>query len=91
MTLAEVYCRYNRARTTQLVAPDDLKRATKAMGRLRLKVHTHKFESGVVVLKADDLGDEAVTLRIADMLKAGGRLAAGFLAGYAGYAWPLNS
>ena len=43
MTLAEVYLRYNRARTTQLVAPDDLKRAAKAMKRLGLAVHAHKF------------------------------------------------
>lgn len=41
------------------------------MAQMGLHVHAHKFESGVYVLKAADLGEEAVTKRILEMVTSG--------------------
>lgn len=71
MSLHDVYCRYNRARTNQLVSPDDLKRAAKRMAPLGLSITAHKFDSGVYVLKSSMLGDEAVCNSIMEMLQQG--------------------
>ncbi|XP_065842907.1 vacuolar protein-sorting-associated protein 36-like [Oscarella lobularis] len=51
MTLADVYCRFNRARGMELLAPDDVFNACKMFESLRLPIKLTKFESGVLVVQ----------------------------------------
>lgn len=57
MSLAEVYCRINRARGLELLSPEDLLNASKLLsGPLKFR----QFPSGVMVLQLDSHDDEAV-------------------------------
>lgn len=58
MSLADVYCRVNRARGLELISPEDLLNACQLLdGPIRLR----KFPSGAMVLQLDTHSDETVS------------------------------
>lgn len=60
MSLADVYCRVNRARGLELLSPEDLLTACHTMAGLGLPLRLHKFDSGVMVLQLSSQNSEAV-------------------------------
>lgn len=55
MSLADVYCRVNRARGLELLSPEDLLQACRCMeGPMKLRT----FPSGAMVLQLDSQDDE---------------------------------
>ena len=68
MALSDVYCRINRARGLELVSPDDLLNACKAMESVRLPLKLHQFDSGVKVLQLRALSAEAVSSATAELV-----------------------
>lgn len=51
MTLTDAFCRVNRARGLELVSPEDLLHACKALPDVQLPMRLHTFDSGVTVLQ----------------------------------------
>lgn len=60
MTLADVYCRVNRARGLELLSPEDLLNACRLMESLSLPLKLFEFDSGVKVLQLQVINDESV-------------------------------
>lgn len=61
MTLTDVYCLYNRARGSHLLAPEDLLQAVECLDRLRIGISCYTFpDSGLKVLRDDSATDEAL-------------------------------
>lgn len=60
MSLADVYCRFNRARGMELVSPDDVVSACKLFETLRLPLRLRVFESGVLVVQSLSHSEEAI-------------------------------
>ncbi|PVD34429.1 hypothetical protein C0Q70_05702 [Pomacea canaliculata] len=58
MTLTDVYCRVNRARGMELLSPEDLLHACELMELLGLSVKLRTFDSGVMVLQAQNQNEE---------------------------------
>jgi len=77
MTLAEVYCRVNRARGLDLISPDDLLHACYMMNRDKASVvKLKKFDSGMLALQSS-LCDESVVLKeTVEALQKNGSLSA---------------
>jgi len=67
--LTEVYCRYNRARGTDLVSPDDVRSACEAMAGLGLGLRLHRLGSGTLVLRSDSHDEEALQGRLRELLR----------------------
>ncbi len=72
LALTDIYCLYNRARGTDLVAPEDFASACGEMAKLHLGMHSHVFNTGLHVLQLDTHGQSAMQRRIQDMLGTGG-------------------
>lgn len=53
MSLADVYCLFNRARGTELISPEDLYRACVLLETLGLPLRLRKFDSGVMVIQPE--------------------------------------
>ncbi|KAA0171341.1 hypothetical protein FNF28_00832 [Cafeteria roenbergensis] len=51
LLLSEAYCRYNRARGTDLVSPDDVMQASLLMGDMDVGMSLQRLQSGVLVLQ----------------------------------------
>lgn len=68
ISLADVYCRVNRARCLELVSPEDLLNACKLMESLELPLKLYQFDSGVMVLKLQSLDDESVAEATAQLV-----------------------
>lgn len=68
MTLADVYCRVNRARGLELLSPEDLLNACKIMESLELPLKLYQFSSGVMVLQLQSLNHESVAVATADLV-----------------------
>lgn len=68
MTLADVYCRVNRARCLELVSPEDLLNACKIMESLELPLKLYQFSSGVMVLQLQTLDDKSVAEATAELV-----------------------
>ena len=60
MSLADCYCRVNRARGLELLSPEDLLRACKMLESLNLPLVLRKFDTGVMVLQLSSHSDEAI-------------------------------
>ncbi|XP_065886367.1 vacuolar protein-sorting-associated protein 36-like [Dysidea avara] len=60
MTLADVYCHYNRARGMELCSPDDIITACNTFELLKLPLRLHKFDSGVLVVQSVSHSKEAI-------------------------------
>lgn len=74
-SLADVYCLYNRTRTTgSLIAPADLLKAAKQMSRLALPIRLHKFtEKGMLCLVPEqDVDPHHLYILIKQILKEKG-------------------
>ncbi|KNC77681.1 hypothetical protein SARC_09865, partial [Sphaeroforma arctica JP610] len=65
LPLTSVYCLYNRARGSELIAPNDLLRACGTLKPQRLPLVMRTFPSGVIVIQLETESDEGVveTLR----------------------------
>ena len=74
-SLADVYCLYNRTRTTgSLIAPADLLKAARQLSRLALPIRLHKFtEKGMLCLvPAQDVDPHHLYILIKQILKEKG-------------------
>ena len=60
MTLADVYCLFNRARGTELISPDDLLQAVSLFGSTGAPMHLRTFSSGVLVVQSNSHDDDHV-------------------------------
>eukprot|EP00118_Oscarella_pearsei_P005111 m.22919 g.22919 ORF g.22919 m.22919 type:complete len:388 (+) comp28422_c0_seq2:172-1335(+) len=80
MTLADVYCRFNRARGMELVAPDDVFNACKMFEPLRLPVRLTKFESGVLVVQLTSHSESAFVKETGRLVQEKGSMTAEELA-----------
>lgn len=66
MSLADVYCRVNRARGLELVSPEDLLNACKVMsGPMKMR----QFPSGAMVLQLESHDEEAVAVATAEVVE----------------------
>lgn len=57
MTLTDVYCLLNRARSAHLLSPEDLWQAAQVLDTLHLGVSTRTFPSGLVVIQETKWSD----------------------------------
>lgn len=64
LTLADVYCVYNRARGSNLVSPHDLYQAARLCEPLGLPIILNRLPRGLLVLQARDKSDQAIIDRI---------------------------
>jgi ESCRT-II complex subunit VPS36 len=76
MTLADVYCRYNRARGFDLVSPDDVVNSCRMFESLRLPMRLRQFDSGVLVVQSMVHGEEAVVRDTLKLIEEHGNLTA---------------
>ncbi|KAG5885904.1 hypothetical protein JTB14_012151 [Gonioctena quinquepunctata] len=60
MALTDVFCWVNRARSLELLSPDDILNACKAMESLDLPLKLYRFSSGVMVLQLSSLDSASV-------------------------------
>ena len=60
MTLPDVYCVYNRARGTDLISPDDCRRACDLLGGLGLGMALQRLEDGVLVVCREGMVETGV-------------------------------
>jgi ESCRT-II complex subunit VPS36 len=65
ITLTDVYCLLNRARSTHLLSPEDLLRATRELEGIGVGLRVRTFRSGLVVLQDARVDDD----RLAEMLR----------------------
>jgi len=80
MSLADVYCRVNRARGLELLSPEDLLTACHLMSSLDLPLRLHRFDSGVMVLQLATHNDEAIVSTTQQLIKENGSQSAEQLA-----------
>ncbi len=66
MSLADVYCRVNRARGLELLSPEDLLNACKV---LRGPVKLRQFPSGAMVLQLESHDEEAVAVATTEIVE----------------------
>lgn len=76
MLLTDVFCRYNRARGTEMVSPDDLLIACGKCSDLGLRLCLRKFESGVLVIRDSLLDDDGISKRVLEFVESHGPLTA---------------
>ena len=60
VTLADVYCLFNRARGTELISPDDLLHAVDLFPAIGAGMHLRTFASGVLVVQSNTHDDNEV-------------------------------
>lgn len=65
MSLADVYCRVNRARGLELLSPEDLLNACQILEKLALPVRLRQFDSGVMVLQLQSHDDKTIIIATA--------------------------
>lgn len=76
MTVADVYCLFNRARGTELVSPDDLLQAISMFQSVGVPLRLRRFASGVTVVQSSLHSDAEMVRRISQLV-AGGSAAPG--------------
>jgi ESCRT-II complex subunit VPS36 len=68
MTLTDVYCLFNRARGTNMIAPEDLLKAVDLTKEMNLGISKRSFvSSGVVVIQADEFDDNVMGKKLAEL------------------------
>lgn len=72
MTLTDAYCRVNRARGMELLAPEDLLHACEIMESLKLNIRFRVFDSGVMVLQSRSHNEEEAIEQTVDVVKKKG-------------------
>ncbi|XP_059093090.1 vacuolar protein-sorting-associated protein 36-like isoform X2 [Tigriopus californicus] len=74
MTLTDVFCRVNRARGLELLSPEDLLNACKALPEAGLPLRLYTFDTGVSVLQLTSHTQEALILKTKEALEQSGSL-----------------
>lgn len=69
LSLADVYCLFNRARGIELVSPEDLYKACCEFERLNLPMKLKKFDTGLLVVQSLKYTEELVTEKVLTYLK----------------------
>ncbi|RVE52529.1 hypothetical protein evm_002923 [Chilo suppressalis] len=69
MSLADVWCRVNRARGLELISPEDLLNACKLLQTIDAPLSLRKFPSGACVLQLNSQRDEEVAKNISGLLE----------------------
>ena len=72
MTLTDAFVRVNRARGLELVSPDDILLASKALKDASLPMSLHTFDSGVMVLMTSNHSEEEVKQNLMNQLESVG-------------------
>jgi len=72
MTLTDAFVRINRARGLELVSPDDVLLASKALKETSLPMSLHTFDSGVMVLRTSNHSEEEVQQNLMNQLESVG-------------------
>lgn len=68
LLLSEAYCRYNRARGTDLVSPDDVMQASLLMGEMDVGMSLQRLKSGVLVLQGREHDASRAVTRLRSLL-----------------------
>ncbi|XP_054714251.1 vacuolar protein-sorting-associated protein 36-like [Uloborus diversus] len=76
LSLAEVYCRVNRARGVELISPEDLLNACLMLEKLDLPIKLHTFDSGVMVLRLESYDTAIEAQKVGKLLNEHGSLTA---------------
>ncbi|XP_049696942.2 vacuolar protein-sorting-associated protein 36 isoform X2 [Helicoverpa armigera] len=74
MSLADVWCRVNRARGLELISPEDLLNACKLLPTIGAPMSLRKFPSGACVLQLNSNRDEEVAKTTSELLEENGYL-----------------
>lgn len=74
MSLADVWCRVNRARGLELISPEDLLNACKLLQTIDAPMSLRKFPSGACVLQLNSNRDEEIAKSTSQMLEEKGFL-----------------
>ncbi|VVC91642.1 vacuolar protein-sorting-associated protein 36 [Leptidea sinapis] len=74
MSLADVWCRVNRARGLELISPEDLLNACKLLQTIDAPMSLRKFPSGACVLQLNSQRDEEVAKATSQMIEENGAL-----------------
>ncbi|XP_068627837.1 vacuolar protein-sorting-associated protein 36 [Battus philenor] len=74
MSLADVWCRVNRARGLELISPEDLLNACKLLQTIGAPMLLRKFPSGACVLQLNSQRDEEVAKNTSQLLEDNGSL-----------------
>ncbi|XP_045459756.1 vacuolar protein-sorting-associated protein 36 [Melitaea cinxia] len=74
MSLADVWCRVNRARGLELISPEDLLNACKLLQTIDAPMSLRKFPSGACVLQLNSNRDEEIAKSTSQMLEENGFL-----------------
>lgn len=61
ITLADVYCLFNRARGAELISPDDLLQAVNLFPSTGASMSLRAFPTGVLVVQSDSHDDDEVS------------------------------
>ena len=69
LTLADLYCRFNRARSMELVSPDDVVNACTLFEGMGLQVRLKKFDSGVLCVLGSSHSEAEVVKRVGDLVR----------------------
>ncbi|CAH2092136.1 unnamed protein product [Euphydryas editha] len=74
MSLADVWCRVNRARGLELISPEDLLNACKLLQTIDAPMSLRKFPSGACVLQLNSNRDEEIAKSTSQLLEENGFL-----------------
>lgn len=80
LLLQDVYSLYNRARGTELIAPDDLLHAAELFGELGLPMRLRRFASNVMAIQTAAQTDEALAADVLALLQRAQHVTAAQLA-----------
>ncbi|XP_057666501.1 vacuolar protein-sorting-associated protein 36 [Diorhabda carinulata] len=69
MALSDVFCRVNRARSLELLSPEDILNACKIMESLNLPLKLYQFSSGVMVLQLSSLDSASISEATATLVE----------------------
>ncbi|KAJ8944772.1 hypothetical protein NQ318_003640 [Aromia moschata] len=76
MALTDVFCRVNRARSLELLSPEDILNSCRIMESLGLPLKLYQFTSGVKVLQLSTMDNEIVAESTALLIEDNGSLSA---------------
>jgi len=76
MTLTDAFVRVNRARGLELVSPDDILLAARALKDTHIPMRLHQFESGVLVLMTSNNSEEEIRQDLMNQLESVGSFTA---------------
>jgi len=76
ITLTDAFCRVNRARGLELISPEDLLNACKALKDTQLPMSLHTFDTGVMVLQTASHSQEEILHSTTNLVESTGSLTA---------------